>query len=128
MHRALGLRSAPLLPASHFPDLSRCNRRLHTSTPPVSATAPPLPAGRRQAEEDLLPALVPALLSLASHRGSPAVRETALQCLVLLLELPYTALHPHRRTVERGLAAAVDDPRRSVRLAAARARHAWSTT
>ncbi|PRW58456.1 MMS19 nucleotide excision repair-like protein isoform X2 [Chlorella sorokiniana] len=85
------------------------------------------PAGKQQVESDLLPRLVPALLGLIAFRPSPAVRETALQCLLLLLELPYTALHPYRRAVEKGLAAAVDDNRRAVRLAAARCRQAWSS-
>ena len=71
---------------------------------------------------------MPALLGLAAFRPSPAVRETALQCLLLLLELPYTVLHPYRRSVEKALAAAVDDNRRAVRMAAARCRQAWSAT
>ncbi|KAL4426394.1 hypothetical protein ABPG77_004688 [Micractinium sp. CCAP 211/92] len=85
-------------------------------------------AGQRQAESELLPALVPALLGTARFRPSPAVRETALQCLLLLLELPYAALHPYRREVARVLAAAVDDNRRSVRLQAARVRQAWAAS
>lgn len=84
-------------------------------------------AGKQQVEGELLPRLVPALLGLIAFRPSPAVRETVLQCLLLLLELPYTALHPYRRAVEKGLAAAVDDKRRAVRLAAARCRQAWSS-
>lgn len=77
-------------------------------------------------EQELLPRLVPALLGLLRFRAAPAVRETALQCLLLLVELPYTALHPYRRTVAAALAAAVDDDRRAVRLAAARCRQAWT--
>lgn len=97
-------------------------------------TAPPCPtlaasvalrAGKRQAEAELLPRLMPALLGLSAFRPSPAVRETALQCLLLLVELPYTALHSYRRTVATALAAAVDDDRRVVRLQAARCRQAW---
>lgn len=83
-------------------------------------------AGRRQDESELLPQLVPALLGAARFRPSAAVRETALQCLLLLLELPYAALHPYRREVARVLSAAVDDSRRSVRLQAARVRQAWA--
>ena len=69
---------------------------------------------------------MPVLLELAAYRPLPAVRETALQCLLLLVELPYTALHPYRRQVARALAAAVDDGRRAVRLQAARCRQAWT--
>jgi len=78
-------------------------------------------------ERELLPQLLPVLLQLVQYRPAPGVRETALQCLMLLLELPYTSLHPYRRQVARVLAAAVDDNRRSVRLQAARCRQAWST-
>lgn len=69
---------------------------------------------------------MPVLLDLAAYRPCAAVRETSLQCLLLLVELPYTCLHPYRRQVGRALAAAVDDGRRAVRLAAARCRQAWS--
>ena len=83
-------------------------------------------AGQPQVVSGLLPRLVPLLLELAAYRPRPAVREAALQCLLLLLDLlPYTALHPYRPRVARALAAAVDDPRRSVRRQAARCRQAW---
>lgn len=92
----------------------------------LSPRLPDVPAGRQQAERELLPQLVSALLALAAHRPSAAVRETALQCLMLLLEMPYTALHPYRRAVGAALAVAVDDNRRAVRLQAVRCRQAWS--
>jgi DNA repair/transcription protein MET18/MMS19 len=77
-------------------------------------------------EAELLPPLLRVLLQLAVYRPAAAVRETALQCLLLLVDLPYTSLHPHRRSVARVLACAVDDSRRAVRLRAARCRLAWS--
>lgn len=69
---------------------------------------------------------MPTLLALAGHRPCAAVRETALLCLLVLVDLPYTCLHPYRRTVAKALEAAVDDDRRAVRLQAARCRQAWT--
>jgi len=57
---------------------------------------------------------------------SAAVRETALQCLVAVMQVPYRLLHPHRRAVLRAITAALDDDRRTVRMAAVRARRVWS--
>lgn len=101
-------------------------KQSHACMLPTSLSTPPPAAGKAQAEADLLPRLVPTLLGLARFQPLPAVRETALQCLLLLLDLPYTALHPYRPAVARVLAAAVDDNRRAVRLQAARCRAAWA--
>lgn len=76
--------------------------------------------------DDHLDELLPALLQLSSFQAAAAVRETALQCLTALMELPYARLHPHRRTVLKALAAAADDRKRSVRHAAVKARSVWS--
>lgn len=82
-------------------------------------------AGRSAADEALA-ALVPALLGLAAFRGGQKVRSAALECLLRLTTLPYTSLHPYRRRVAKAGAAACDDPRRLVRLQAARVRQAWA--
>jgi hypothetical protein len=60
--------------------------------------------------------------------ASAAVRETALQCLMAVMQVPYRLLHPHRRAVLRAITAALDDDRRAVRLAAVRARRVWGIT
>ena len=78
-------------------------------------------------------ALLPLLLALARHRGArgaaaAAARETALECLVAAMQLPYRLLHPHRRAALKTIAAALDDDKRAVRWAAVRARRVWSAS
>jgi hypothetical protein len=73
-----------------------------------------------------LDVLVPALLQCAQESTSAAVRFAALECLVQLAALPYTALHPHRRRVLRALGETLDDNKRRVRLQAVRCREAWT--
>ena len=64
-----------------------------------------------------------------SLAGSPTlslvVRETALDALVAATSLPFSVVYPQRRAVERASVAALDDPKRVVRFAAARCREAW---
>ncbi|CAM9760222.1 unnamed protein product, partial [Phaeothamnion confervicola] len=74
-----------------------------------------------------VPTLVPKLLELTRRvePAGPRTRIYALQVLRELARLPYPRLHPHRPAVARGLAAALDDRRRVVRQAAARARNDW---
>ena len=66
---------------------------------------------------------------LGSLAGSPTlslvVRETALDALVAATSLPFSVVYPHRKAVERASVAALDDPKRVVRFAAARCREAW---
>ena len=82
-------------------------------------------AGRATVEGQLH-VLLPALLALTAHRGAALVREAALHCLLLLAaELPYPALHPYAKGVAAAAIAALDDPKRSVRLQAGRCRAAW---
>jgi len=53
------------------------------------------------------------------------VRETALEALVAATSLPFAAVYPHRRAVAAAATAALDDPKRRVRRAAARCREVW---
>ena len=68
-----------------------------------------------------------ALLRQALHARAAATRVTALECLLAAMALPYPLLHLHRGAVLSALGQAVDDPKRAVRMAAVRARRAWST-
>ncbi len=86
-----------------------------------------LPTGRAQAEADVA-SLLGYLIELATYRASAGVRETALQCLVICMDLRYEVLHPLRRAVTAMLKRALDDNRRSVRSAAVRCAQAWQTT
>jgi len=53
------------------------------------------------------------------------VRETALDALVAATSLPFSAVYPQRKAVERASVAALDDPKRRVRFAAGRCREVW---
>eukprot|EP01084_Bolivina_argentea_P234295 394445_1 len=87
-----------------------------------------------------LPRLVPALLGLAcssqsaisaSVKGSVCAdaksREASLGILICISRLPRTELlYEYRRVVLKSLMPALDDPRRSVRQSAVKARNVWS--
>jgi DNA repair/transcription protein MET18/MMS19 len=81
-------------------------------------------------------AMLQALCALAGAAGeenekdpgilaSMEVRETALEALVAATSLPFSAVYPHRRVVAAAATAALDDPKRRVRRAAARCREVW---
>ncbi|KAL9999926.1 putative DNA repair/transcription protein MET18/MMS19 [Helianthus debilis subsp. tardiflorus] len=53
------------------------------------------------------------------------VRETAIQCLTAMSELPYASVYRFRPEVLQTLSRALDDPKRSVRQEAVRCRQAW---
>lgn len=71
--------------------------------------------------------LVPSLPDLALFKSAAAVRELALQCIMLLLELPWSYLHRHAPHVTKVLSQAADDNKRAVRQQAVKCRHAWSS-
>ncbi|GJY16789.1 MMS19 nucleotide excision repair protein homolog isoform X1 [Tanacetum coccineum] len=53
------------------------------------------------------------------------VRETAIQCLTAMSELPYTTIYRFSTEVLQVLSRALDDSKRSVRQEAVKCRHAW---
>ncbi|KAM4100099.1 hypothetical protein ACB094_05G042800 [Castanea mollissima] len=53
------------------------------------------------------------------------VRETAIQCLVAMSELPHARIYPMRIQVLQAISKALDDSRRAVRQEAVRCRQAW---
>ncbi|XP_022154542.1 MMS19 nucleotide excision repair protein homolog isoform X3 [Momordica charantia] len=55
------------------------------------------------------------------------VRETAIQCLVAMLELPHARIYPVRKQVLNAISKTLDDPKRSVRQEAVRCRQAWAS-
>lgn len=72
--------------------------------------------------------LIPVILQSAAYAPAMGVREAALECLVLLSKLPYTALHPYKKDVVRTAGIATDDRKRSVRTIAVRCREAWTAS
>ena len=56
---------------------------------------------------------------------SAVVRETALEALLAAVALPFSAVYPQRKAVMKAATAALDDPKRRVRMAAGRCREVW---
>ncbi|XP_076907312.1 MMS19 nucleotide excision repair protein homolog [Bidens hawaiensis] len=65
------------------------------------------------------------LNKLIFYQHMMLVRETAVQCLTAMSELPYSRVYRFRPEVLQALSRALDDPKRSVRQEAVRCRHAW---
>jgi hypothetical protein len=57
--------------------------------------------------------------------SSAQTRMAAIQCLKLVLKMPYAKIFPHRNTVVDGLLPALDDPKRTVRKQVVATRNEW---
>ncbi|KAL0319306.1 UNVERIFIED_CONTAM: MMS19 nucleotide excision repair protein [Sesamum angustifolium] len=71
--------------------------------------------------------IVNQLIELTAYPHMMAVRETAIQCLVAVSELPHARVYPLRTKVLRAISKALDDPKRIVRQEAVRCRQAWAS-
>ncbi|KAL0341969.1 UNVERIFIED_CONTAM: MMS19 nucleotide excision repair protein [Sesamum calycinum] len=71
--------------------------------------------------------IVNQLIELTAYPHTMAVRETAIQCLVAVSELPHARVYPLRTKVLRAISKALDDPKRIVRQEAVRCRQAWAS-
>lgn len=79
-----------------------------------------------------LSTIIPHLLE--TSRGSKPTSvsfsavDRARSCRILLMiaALPYDALHPHKKSVIKGLATPCDDPKQAIRRLAVKARNEWS--
>ncbi|KAL6585082.1 hypothetical protein OROMI_004371 [Orobanche minor] len=69
--------------------------------------------------------IVNQLIELTTYAHKMVIRETALQCLVAVSELPHTRIYPLRSKVLLATSKALDDPKRIVRQEAVRCRQAW---
>ncbi|KAJ0755553.1 putative DNA repair/transcription protein MET18/MMS19 [Helianthus annuus] len=67
------------------------------------------------------------LNKLVFYQHMMLVRETAIQCLTAMSELPYASVYRFRPEVLQTLSRALDDPKRSVRQEAVRCRQAWAS-
>ncbi|KAI7734329.1 hypothetical protein M8C21_017034 [Ambrosia artemisiifolia] len=67
------------------------------------------------------------LTKLVFYKHMMLVRETAIQCLTAMSELPYASVYRFRLEVLKALSRALDDPKRSVRQEAVRCRQAWAS-
>ncbi|XP_062156644.1 MMS19 nucleotide excision repair protein homolog isoform X2 [Alnus glutinosa] len=71
--------------------------------------------------------VVNCLTGLISYPHKMLVRETAIQCLVAMSELPHARIYPMRIQVLRAISKALDDPKSAVRQEAVRCRQAWAS-
>ncbi|KAL0562327.1 hypothetical protein IC582_002781 [Cucumis melo] len=71
--------------------------------------------------------IVDCLAGLTDFSHMMLVRETAIQCLVAVSELPHARIYPMRRQVLHTISKALDDPKRAVRQEAVRCRQAWAS-
>ncbi|KAL1349378.1 hypothetical protein AAHE18_07G152700 [Arachis hypogaea] len=70
--------------------------------------------------------IISCLTRLVDYPNKTLVRETAIQCLLAMSELPHARIYPMRTQVLQSIAKALDDKKRSVRCEAIRCRRAWS--
>lgn len=102
-------------------------RKLHWCIRSNVQTRPVLCAGRmfleKKAEE-----LITVLLATAEGSKCADIRIAALECLGVVMTLPYNLLHPNVRRVCQNLTKALDDPKRAVRMQAAKTRRLWNPT
>ncbi|XP_065866640.1 MMS19 nucleotide excision repair protein homolog isoform X2 [Euphorbia lathyris] len=71
--------------------------------------------------------IIKCLIELVAYPHSMLVRETAIQCLVAMSELPYTRIYPARIQVLQAISRALDDRKRVVRQEAVKCRQAWAS-
>ncbi|CDO97974.1 unnamed protein product [Coffea canephora] len=72
-------------------------------------------------------AIINQLIGLAAYPHMMVIRETAIQCLGAMSELPYARIYPSRTKVLQAISKALDDPKRAVRQEAVRCRQAWAS-
>ncbi|XP_010439334.1 PREDICTED: MMS19 nucleotide excision repair protein homolog isoform X1 [Camelina sativa] len=81
----------------------------------------------QQSAEDNAHIIIECLVKLTSYPNLMVVRETAIQCLLALLELPHRRIYPFRIQVLQAIAKSLDDPKRRVRGEAIKCRQAWAS-
>ncbi|XP_042052468.1 MMS19 nucleotide excision repair protein homolog [Salvia splendens] len=81
----------------------------------------------QEAAVENAPIIINLLIDLTTFQHMMAIRETAIQCLVAMTELPYTRIYPLRTKVLQATSKALDDPKRIVRQEAVRCRQSWAS-
>ncbi|KAJ1378148.1 MMS19, C-terminal [Sesbania bispinosa] len=71
--------------------------------------------------------IINCLIKLVDYPHKTLVRETAIQCLVALTELPYVRIYPMRTQVLQAISKCLDDAKRTVRHEAVKCRQAWAS-
>nr|XP_009608740.2 MMS19 nucleotide excision repair protein homolog [Nicotiana tomentosiformis] len=73
------------------------------------------------------PTVICRLTELTSYPHMMVIRETAIQCLAAMSELPHARIYPMRTQVLQALSKALDDTKRVVRQEAVKCRQAWAS-
>ncbi|XP_057773140.1 MMS19 nucleotide excision repair protein homolog [Salvia miltiorrhiza] len=81
----------------------------------------------QEAAVENAPIIINQLIDLTTYRHMMSIRETAIQCLVAMSELPHTRIYPLRTKVLQATSKALDDPKRIVRQEAVRCRQSWAS-
>ncbi|KAL2578614.1 hypothetical protein GLYMA_15G019600v4 [Glycine max] len=71
--------------------------------------------------------IINCLIKLVGYPHKMLVRETAIQCLVALSELPHARIYPMRTQVLRAISKCLDDSKRAVRHEAVKCRQTWAS-
>lgn len=71
--------------------------------------------------------IINCLIKLVDYPHNMLVRETAIQCLLALSELPHARIYPMRTQVLRAISKCLDDTKRAVRLEAVKCRQTWAS-
>ncbi|XP_027929094.1 MMS19 nucleotide excision repair protein homolog isoform X2 [Vigna unguiculata] len=71
--------------------------------------------------------IINCLIKLLDYPYKTLVRETAIQCLVALSELPHGRIYPMRTQVLRAISKSLDDTKRVVRHEAVKCRQTWAS-
>ncbi|KAL9323079.1 hypothetical protein ACSQ67_011132 [Phaseolus vulgaris] len=71
--------------------------------------------------------IINCLIKLVDYPHKMLVRETAIQCLVALSELPHSRIYPMRTQVLQAISKCLDDTRRVVRYEAVKCRQTWAS-
>ncbi|KAG5248676.1 MMS19 nucleotide excision repair protein [Salix suchowensis] len=71
--------------------------------------------------------IINCLIGFATYPHTMLVRETTIQCLVAMSQLPHARIYPMRIQVLQAVSKALDDPKRAVRQEAVRCRQAIKT-
>ncbi|XP_020227719.1 MMS19 nucleotide excision repair protein homolog isoform X2 [Cajanus cajan] len=71
--------------------------------------------------------IINCLIKLVDYPHKMLVRETAIQCLVALSELPHARIYPMRTQVLRAISTCLDDTKRAVRYEAVKCRQTWAS-
>jgi recombinational DNA repair ATPase RecF len=78
--------------------------------------------------EEFIPhvsSIIPALVIISQSSKLSELRGNALKCLLLLVQTPYSRIHPLKQLVIKEVGKVLDDKKRNIRQLASTVRNAW---